>query len=195
MQPFIDAEKDRTEISVNKPKQLLLFLILVIIALGYPAVMVRAYIVDENSPETTFFVALGGFLLAFGVLIFCGYCAVIIFFQLLNDKPAFVISKTGLTVNFAGTAIGIGEIPWLDVTNITVYKGHELRKARPKWICLIVHNPDDYIGKQSDEKQRLEMIRSFEVCGTSIAISGTGLNVSFDELLKIVNEYYAMSRQ
>ena len=185
MQPFAN-----TEISVSKKTMLLLFLVFAILTFACP-VGVVIHIMGMNAPVTAVMVVFC--VCSLVVSLYLGYIAVTCFFQLLNHRPVYVISKTGLTINSRGTAIGIGEIPWSDVTKITVYEDQKFWMSF-KWICLIVQNPDDYIGKQNHKKRRCVMLRSSEVCGTPIAISGTGLAVSFDELLKIVNEYYAMSQ-
>ena len=190
MQPFADTEEYRTEISISKKTMLLLFPVFAVLTFACPVGVVM-HIMSMNVPVTAVMVVFC--VCSLVVSLYLGYIAVICFFQLLNNRPVYVISRTGLTINSRGAAIGIGEIPWSDVTKITVYEDQKFWMSF-KWICLIVQNPDHYIDKQNHKKWRCVMIRSFDVCRTPIAISGTGLAVSFDELLKIVNEYYAMSQ-
>jgi hypothetical protein len=192
MQAIVDNTGDRKEILVSKKAMPLYFLAsMIFVALGV------WFVVAPPTISGSFILWHPAMIAAVGwsSILFFGFGAVVFLGRIFSTKPGFVVTKTGLTVNFGGAAIGIGEILWSDVTKITVYEDPQGLRMRFKWICLMVQNPDDYIGKQNHEKRRRVMVRSLEVCGTPIAISGTGLAISCDELLKIVNEYYAMSRQ
>jgi len=191
MEPLVDEPEDRREIPLSKTKLLMLFLGSVAFVAGgiwfvvAPPIMERSLIFKHPV-----MVAAVGWV----SIIFFGYCAIIYFCKLFNRTPAFVVNKTGLTVNACGAAIGIGTILWSDVTGITVYEDPKECQVRFKWICLIVQNPDHYIDKQSNTKRRSTMCRSYNVCGTPIAISSSGLKISFEKLLEVLKEYYAMSR-
>jgi hypothetical protein len=191
--PLVDESEDRKEISFSKVKLLLAFVFTVFITITYPFLAV-IYIWDTGVYDVS----------AVFVVIFClgsliitflsGFFTIIIFFRILSNKPAYIISKTGVTFGVMGE-----EVLWSDVTDITVANakvqaGFRLRKTKWKCIFLIVQNPDNYIDRQKSAFVRSKMKQTLEMNGTPIGIPVVGLNISLDELLKIMNEYYAMSQ-
>jgi hypothetical protein len=189
--PLVDELEDRKEISFSKAF-LLLYLLLGMVFVVGGVWLVVATPIEEGSfifKHPVMVAALG-----WALIFFFGYFVLLILHKLLGKIPALIISKTGLTVNACGTAVGIGQILWSDVTDIAVYEDPKGLKVRFKWICLIVHNPDHYMDRQNNTKRLSTMCRTYKACGTPIAIGVSGLNISFDELLKTINEYYVMSQ-
>ena len=129
-------------------------------------------------------------------ILFFGFFACYSLFNLLGNKPALIVSKTGLIVNNC-SPVARGKILWSDVYDITVFesvKRHHWDSKELKWVCLHVRNPEEYISRQKNISRQRWMRRSLEACGTPIAITSYGLSVSFDELLEVLNEYYAKSQ-
>lgn len=189
MEPPVDMPEDRRVISFSRTKLLLILLFLVIMILAWLFIAVL-YVTDSSEPGIVATVIFS--ISIFVLLIFFGYLAAKIFLRLRDNKPAFIISKTGILWEEAGE-----EVLWSDVTEITVAEVKTLRgglltkKKKVMGIFLIVQNPEHYIDRQKKALQRSMMKQCLNKYGSPIGIMAVGLNVSFDELLKIVKEYYA----
>ena len=57
-------------------------------------------------------------------------------------------------------------------------------------LVILLKNPDKYIEMGNTLKRNLNKV-NFKLCGSPIAITSNALQINFDELLKISNEYLA----
>lgn len=115
--------------------------------------------------------------------IFFGFCAFFIARKLFDKKPGFIIDNSGLTDNSG--SVSAGQILWSDIEDISV-----LEVNRQKFITLKVKNPQDYINRQGSAIKRKMMEINYNMCGTPITISAGSLQISFDELLRLVQDNY-----
>lgn len=120
-------------------------------------------------------------------ILFFGLCAVYIARKLPDNKPGLIIDKIGLTDNSSGVSAGL--ILWSDIENISVIEIH-----RQKLILLHVKNPQDYIDKQTSGFKRKMMQINFNMYETPLSITSNTLQIKFDELLRILNDYLNASR-
>ena len=122
-----------------------------------------------------------------GVLFF-GLCAIYLGRKIPDNKPGIIIDKMGLIDNSSGVAAG--QILWSDIEKISVIEIH-----RQKLILLHVKNPQDYIGKQTSAFKRKMMQLNFNMYETPLSITSNSLQIKFDELLNILNQYLSTSRK
>lgn len=121
-------------------------------------------------------------------IIFFGLCAVYIARKLPDNKPGLIIDNIGLTDNSSG--VSAGQILWSDIENISVIEIH-----RQKLIMLHVKNPLVYIDKQTSGFKRKMMQMNFNMYKTPLSITSNSLQIKFDELLNILNDFLNASRQ
>ncbi|AEE53344.1 hypothetical protein Halhy_5519 [Haliscomenobacter hydrossis DSM 1100] len=172
------------EIPLSKTKLLLLLIAsLAFVALGVWLIISRT---SHNEPfwAEQLFVKLVGC----AAIVFFGICAFFIIRKLPDQRPGLIIDDEGLTDNSSG--VSAGQILWADIEDISV-----LEIQRQKLIMLQVKNPQDYIDKQPSGLKRKLMTMNFRMYGTPLSISSNGLKISFDELLKMLNDYLAANNE
>ena len=128
------------------------------------------------------------FVTGIAAILFFGLCAVYITRKLPDNKPGLIIDNIGLKDNSSG--VSGGQILWSDIENISAVEIH-----RQKLILLQVKNPQEYIGKQKSSFKRKMMQMNFNMFGTPLSITSNTLQIKFDELLNILNDYLNASRQ
>jgi hypothetical protein len=161
----------RLEIELSKTK---IFLLLMA-SLGFVALGLWFVINPKlwsNSPLIP--------LVGYCAIVFFGVCAFFLAAKLRDNKPGLIIDDHGLIDNSSG--LPGGEIPWSDITNITV-----IEINRQKLIMLEVRNPEQYIARQTSGFKRKLMEINFKMYGTPLSISANSLKISFDELWAILS--------
>lgn len=123
----------------------------------------------------------GKFILLCLILIACFYALFCIgsFIQLKREQfIGIYISDEG--INDVSTGNDIGTILWKDVERIKIMD--ELGNPKRKYIVLKVHNPIEYIQRESflGKKRSLEL--KLQYYGSPICFSNRALNCTFTEL-------------
>lgn len=115
-------------------------------------------------------------------ILFFGLCAVMIFRKLQDNKAGLIIDKVGITDNASG--ISAGSIPWNDIKEIKT-----LRVMNQKFLMILVYNPTDYIGRQTNVIKRKGAEMNYKNYGSPISISANSLKCNFDELRIILQNH------
>lgn len=115
-------------------------------------------------------------------IVFFGWCGVIGIRKFFDKKPSLVFSSVGITDNSSGVSAGL--IPWSEISGFNIYA-----IQKQKMLIVLVKNPDKYIEVGSVVKRTLNRA-NYKMCGSPIAITSNSLKISFDELLKLSNEYF-----
>ena len=174
MEKFDDRVEEQRVIPLSKSKLMLAFLG----SLAFVATGIWIVVITEEIYIT---------IVVCVVILFFGLCAVYCFFKLQDNNPGLIISHSGVIDNSSGVAVG--EIQWSDVIEMTV-----LEINGQKMVCMIVHNPEQYIDRQKSFFRRFAMKQSLNMYGTPLIISSVSIKISFDELLGVLNEYYMKSQ-
>lgn len=178
------ANEDQLDIPRSKKKLVLLLLG----ALGF----VAAGIWFVTSPPKLNNPALGNpvlmFIVGIASIIFFGASAYFIARKLPGNDPGLTINQKGIFVYSTGMA---GQfIPWNDIDSIGV-----LQMYRQKLITLQVGNPQQYIEKQASTFNRNAMAMNLSMYGTPLIINANDLKISFDVLMKTMQQYHQTYRQ
>ena len=93
--------------------------------------------------------------------------------------------KAGLTIDNKGIMdntilFSVGHIPWSDI--------QEVKRRKDKVLVIIVANPLQYIGRQSNFIKRRILKSLLKTCGSPIVITHNELRSDFDELQNILQE-------
>jgi glucan phosphoethanolaminetransferase (alkaline phosphatase superfamily) len=113
---------------------------------------------------------------------FFGICLIFLVFKLFDNKPGLVIDSSGITDNSSITAIGF--IPWDTITSIKTIEVYQ-----QKIIAIEVKNPNHLIEKQSDLK-KFWLKQNCNSFATPICINTNSLKIKFDELEKLIKEFW-----
>jgi hypothetical protein len=113
-------------------------------------------------------------------IVFFGICCVFIARKLFDNRPGFIITETGLIDNSSG--ISAGEIPWKDIRGIT-----NTTIANKRFIMILLHNPEEYINRQTSILKRKAMEMNYKHYGSPVSISTSGLRCSFGELKQLLD--------
>lgn len=107
--------------------------------------------------------------------------------RLIQEKyMAFFISSDGL--NDVSTGHNYGVIMWRDVTKIRIM--NDVENPKHKYIVLKVKNPQEYIDRETLDAKKRSMMLKLHYYGSPICFSNRGINCTFEELERTVNEYY-----
>jgi len=112
-------------------------------------------------------------------IVFFGVCGVFISRKLFDSRPGFIITETGLIDN--SSSISVGEIPWKDVRGIT-----NTTIANQQLIMILLHNPEEYINRQTSVLKRKAMEMNYKHYGSPVSISANGLRCSYGELRQLL---------
>lgn len=97
-----------------------------------------------------------------------------------DSKPGLEFNEAGIIDNSSGVSAGF--IPWDQITDIQIMK-----MASQKFLSIYVANPEKYL-ENGNVVQRFMHRQNVKLVGTPISISANSLKVSFDELVKIVDQ-------
>lgn len=116
---------------------------------------------------------------------FFGLCGLVGIRKLLDRSPGLIVNSEGLVDNSSGVSAGF--IPWSEVVGI-----EEFEVQKQKLIYLQVSNPNKYVNN-GNVLQRMANRANTKLYGTPVQISSNSLKISYDDLLKTINEYYSHS--
>jgi hypothetical protein len=101
----------------------------------------------------------------------------------LNDKsPGLVIGIAGIIENSSFFPVGL--ISWGDVVSMYI---KQYRSTR--WLMIEVRDPEQYFSKDNFLTYAFQRLNQF-IGGSSIFISSGLIDVDFDEMVGIINQYY-----
>lgn len=107
-----------------------------------------------------------------------GASACILFLKINDKNPKLILHKFGIT-----DEVGKMEIYWKDIIKLSVYETHGSR-----FLKINVHNPQEYLDNQTNGLNRKAMWLNNKVHGTPILLSTSSLDISFEELMDIINK-------
>jgi hypothetical protein len=163
-------------IPLNKKK--LWLLLLGAIAFTAAGVWMAIHPIELNQARYrngTFNVIMGGI-----GAVFFGVCAWFIGRKLQAGEPGLIIDSGGFTDQSSATAVGW--VPWSDVDNLSVVevRGH-------RFVPVQVRTPANYLQRASDlAKKAMEM--NDRMYGSPVFVSAAGLQVDFEELLRLLKD-------
>lgn len=172
-------------VALSKTKLILLM----VAAIGFVAVGIWLLTLDAqviasqprfNSPTFIYAIAVVA-ILFFGA---CGYIGVKKFF---DDTPGLIVNAEGIFDNSSGVSAGL--VPWSDIAGINEYT-----IGRQKFISILVYDPEKY-AERGNALRRMTNKANIKMCGTPINISANSLQVSYPELLAMVNDYFQYYQQ
>ena len=173
----------KVEIPHSKWKLLVVFIgSLVFIVIGLIFV-IQPYFIKKEIYGMSFIIMAIGFM----SIIFFGICGYYIVQKLLDTKPGFTIDQYGIIDNSSGTACG--RILWSDINNLSVIKINSQRL-----IMLHISNAQDFIDRQKSPFKRKMMKLSCYMYGSPLSISSNGLEICFDDLLKVITVHYTLNK-
>lgn len=117
-------------------------------------------------------------------MVFFGLCFIFMIIKLLDKKfKGIIINEKGIDDNSSGISVGLVE--WKDIKG---FRAIEIQKN--KSLMIITKNPEKYISKATNKISKKFMEWNWKGFGSPLAISVTSLKIKFDELEKILNEYF-----
>jgi len=133
-----------------------------------------------NSPEIVYGVGIV-------TMIFFGLCGLIGIKKLLSKSPGLILNSDGVVDCSSG--ISHGMIPWAEVVAVSEYK-----VQRQKFVSIHVKDPEKYVDSGNIFK-RMANKANLKMCGTPINISANALQISYDELIETIDEYFKDSQK
>lgn len=126
---------------------------------------------------------------AVGVLFFgaCGYVACK---KLIDTQPGLIVDARGLTDNSSG--VSAGRLLWTDVAAV-----QPSFVAGQKFVSLILHDPQAYLqthAQRNNTMQKKLGEMNMKLVGTPVSVSANSLQLSFDELLDLLQTYHRHSQ-
>ncbi|MFC6997784.1 STM3941 family protein [Rufibacter roseus] len=163
------------DIPLSKKKSVKMLLLCIAFVLACWFIWDRA----EDYAYTTLFrgVAMAGFAF-FGLL--CGGYGL---FKLFDNRPGLVLDQHGIRDN--SSAIAGKLIRWQQVTGL-----EERVIVNTPYLLVFVKNPEEVIRKENFFKQKIMRLNQ-KSYGTPLALSNQALQCDFEEMVKLVQQYYA----
>lgn len=175
---------DTIEIPLNKTK-------LSLMALGSVA-FVAAGVWFITHPNIRLFGNQPNPILGYGLGIvavaFFGFCAYCLVKKLFDTRPGLIVSSEGITDNCSGYTFGL--IPWADIEGIEV-----IEIGKQKLIMILVHNPAEYIDRQSNAIMKKMAAMNYRQYQTPVSITANTLQYELEGLFKVLREKLAENKR
>jgi hypothetical protein len=172
------------EIPLSKTKMLLMAAgSLAFVAAGFWFVTHPDLRLFGNKPYPLF-----TYLIGFAAIAFFGFCAFCLAKKLFDSKPGLVINEEGITDNASGFTFG--SIPWTDIENIEM-----IQIGRQKLIMVLVHNPEEYISRQTNPIMKKMAAMNYSSYKTPISITANTLKYDLDGLYSLLSGRLSESRR
>ena len=155
----------------KKKLRLFFFLSLVFIAIGIFCIPVKQEFYLED-----FKISVTG--LGYFFIIFFAITGTVMIWKMTDKSPKLIIDQQGITDKTSNT-----EIFWRDIIKLSIFETHH-----QKMLMVHVSNPQEYIDKQTRALNRKSMWVNYKMHGTPLSINTAILDISLDELVKIINE-------
>ena len=168
-------EVERIEIPLSKGKLIIILLLSIIFfAIGLWFIISPPEMKNSNFDIPTLFWVSG-----VALILFFGFCGVVIIKKLRDKTPGLIIDKSGIIDNSRG--IPAGHIPWKDIVQIK-----SMKVFTQNFLIIIVRHPDIYINRQTKAPLKKAMEFNNKNYGSPITISESSLKCNFKELEKIL---------
>lgn len=115
-------------------------------------------------------------------ILFFGLCLIILLKSFFTKKFNLIINEKGIIDN--SSFVSVGMISWDDITSIK-----SINVLSTKFLIIHVKDPNKYLNNQGSMKRKM-LQRTLSTYGTPISISSNTLAYNFDELEKVVLQYY-----
>lgn len=115
-------------------------------------------------------------------IIFFGICGLYGIRKLFDKKPGLTFNSAGIIDNSSGIAAGL--IPWEEIKGFSIYEIH-----KQKMLVILLNNPDKYI-EMGNSFKRIINRTNYKMCGSPLSVTSNALQINFDELIEITNEYF-----
>ena len=173
------TSRNKTVIELSKKKiALQILLAFAFMALGAWLFSLDAETIQSmrrfNSPLLVHGIGLACMIL-FGI--FASYAI----WKFFDNKPGLEIDSFGVMDNASALAAGL--IPWKDVVDTGIF---EVQKQ--KMLVVKVSDPQKYMMRGTPLK-RLLIKANHKMCGSPIVISPGALQINFDELVSLFDQY------
>lgn len=109
-------------------------------------------------------------------IVFFGACAGVGAWQFFDTRPRLQITDGGIL----DRTLGVGLIPWPDIADAYVRSIN-----RENFICLVLHNEEDYMGRLSPLKRKLAGANA-ALGFTPLSINLSGVDLSAEQLLEYI---------
>lgn len=175
---------DKIEILFSKNK-----LILMLIGSGlFVAGGIRFVVNPDSISKSTIVSSEFIFILGIVSILFFGLCAIVALRKLFDNKPGFILDNQGLTDNSSG--FSAGRISWSDIESISV-----VQIKRTKLIMLSIKDSKNFISNQKSSLKKKIMQMNMNLYGVPVSISSNSLQIKFDDLLSLINEYWNANKK
>lgn len=167
--------------TIEIPKSKLKIIIALFGCLMFVTIGVRFALFPEKFASIIFGSSTMIFLVGCLSIVFFGFVGFSMYKKVIDNTPGLIISGEGITDHSSGVPAGF--IPWSDINAIK-----ESVVANQRFINLVVKNPQEYIHRQKSAFKRRVMQRNYDVFGTAIWISTSGLKINHKELKGILEK-------
>ncbi|GAB2815545.1 STM3941 family protein [Ferruginibacter profundus] len=157
----------------KKKLRLILVLALAFVAAGIFCTTLQDSLYLSDFGLTVTYKQSGYFLIALFTV-----AAIIIVYKMWDKSPKLIIDHLGITDKTGNT-----EIFWQDITKLSVFTTHGQRM-----LMIHVSNPQEYMDRQTKTINRKSMWVNYKMHGTPLSINTNTLDISMEELIKIINE-------
>jgi len=106
--------------------------------------------------------------------------------KLFDNKPGLVITPSGIIDNTPGASVG--KIEWADIRRIYVSKNSSRFSTTP-FLAIDVQDPQKYLGRGNFLARTFRRL-NYSLLRSPIFISDVSLQISFDEMVKLVQHSY-----
>ncbi|MDR1007991.1 MAG: hypothetical protein LBL65_05455 [Campylobacteraceae bacterium] len=168
-------------IPLSKSKMILLFTVSVLfITIGYWVFGLDTAYIESNRRFNNPFLVHGIGLMS---AILGVFCVIAIVRRLADPAAGLIMDEFGITDNSAAFSLGL--IPWSDIS------GFEICQVQwQRFLCILLKDPDAYISKLGIVKQAL-LKANRRIVTSPVAINSNSLSISFDELVTLIEQYFA----
>ncbi|WP_332454808.1 STM3941 family protein [Chryseobacterium aquaticum] len=115
-------------------------------------------------------------------IFFFGLCLIILIKSLFTKKFNLIINEEGIIDN--SSYVSVGTILWSDINSIK-----SINVMSTKFLIINVKDPNKYLNKEKGIKRKI-LERTYNTYATPISISSSTLSYNFDELEKVISNFY-----
>ncbi|TFF38862.1 STM3941 family protein [Mucilaginibacter psychrotolerans] len=129
-----------------------------------------------------------GYGLGIAAIAFFGFCAFYLIKKLFDTRPGLIVSEEGITDNCSSYTFGL--IPWTDIAGIDV-----IEIGRQKLIMIPVHNPAEYMNRQSNAIMKKMAAINYRQYQTPVSITANTLQYELEDLYTLLKGKLAESKK
>ncbi len=117
-------------------------------------------------------------------ILFFGLVGIVITKKIFDTNAGLIIKDEGILDNASGVSAGL--VLWADIKEIKVVK-----VMSQKFLMIIVKNPQEYIGRQSNVLKKKGMQMNYDYYGSPVSISSNALKIDFDSLHELLQQRFS----